>query len=40
MKLVLALPAIKRPWVYEGDPKAAIIAAANDLSDYFGKVDQ
>ena len=26
--------------MYEGDPKAAIIAAANDLSVYFGKVDQ
>ena len=26
--------------MYKGDAKAAIIAAANDLSVYFGKVDQ
>ena len=26
--------------MYEGDPNAAIIAAANELSVYFGKVDQ
>ena len=26
--------------MYEGDPKAAITAAATELSEYFGKVDQ
>ena len=26
--------------MYEGDPKEAIIAASNDLSDYFGKINQ
>ena len=26
--------------MYEGDPREAIIAASNDLSDYFGKINQ